>query len=202
MVEHKDIQNPADYSAKDYQKFRYLLFSDDTSKEEMEEICMTLAHLPTKEAKDLLEQFKTSERAGEVEWLECAIDENEFYYLSPENEQEERDFLAVKLIGEKDERIVELMGECDEHELTVRKYEIELAALRELIADNPELEHNISAIQDLMKIEQKRMEEVRRQIELEEQIQQKIRSSIQTERYKNLDPLIVQNIHLDGEEWE
>jgi|GEM_PF-3397390 len=38
--------------------------------------------------------------------------------------------------------------------------------------------------------------------ELEEQIQQKIRNSIQTARYKNLDPLIVQNIHLDGEEWE
>ncbi len=199
MVEHKDIQNPADFSAKDYQKFRYLLFSDDTSKEELEEICMTLAHLPTKEAKDLLEKFKTSERAGEVEWLECAIDENEFYYLSPENEQEERDFLAVKLIGEKDDRIVDLMTECDEHELAIRKFEIELAALRELLPDNPELEHNISAIHDAVLIEQSRLEEDRQQIELEERIQRKIRTSIQTERYKNLDPLTISEFHLNGE---
>jgi len=26
MVEHKDIQNPEDYGAKHYAKFRYLLF--------------------------------------------------------------------------------------------------------------------------------------------------------------------------------
>jgi len=35
--------------------------------------------------------------------------------------------------------------------------------------------------------------------ELEEEIQQKICSSIQTERYKDLDPLTISNIHLDGE---
>ncbi|MBN2244974.1 MAG: hypothetical protein JW755_03925, partial [Candidatus Aminicenantes bacterium] len=166
MVEHKDIQNPEDYSEKDYQRFNYLLLSDDTPKEELEEICMTLAHLPTKEAKDLLEKFKNSERAGEVEWLECAIDENEFYYLSPENEQEERDFLALKLIGEKDDLIVKLMGECDRHELAVRKYEIELAALEDLIPDDPELEHNISAIKDLIIWEKSHLEEARRQIEV------------------------------------
>jgi len=33
MVEHKDIQNPEDYSAKHYAKFRYLLFSDETPRE-------------------------------------------------------------------------------------------------------------------------------------------------------------------------
>jgi len=41
------LVGPEDYSAKDYAKFRYLLFSDETPREELEEICMTLAHLPT-----------------------------------------------------------------------------------------------------------------------------------------------------------
>ncbi|MBU0713118.1 hypothetical protein KKA87_14535, partial [bacterium] len=98
MVEHKDIQNPEDYGAKHYAKFRYLLFSDETSREELEEICMTLAHLPTDEARQILDEFKNSERAGEVGWLDCAIEENMFNYLSPENEQEERDFLALKMV--------------------------------------------------------------------------------------------------------
>jgi len=35
--------------------------------------------------------------------------------------------------------------------------------------------------------------------ELKEEIQQEIRTSIRTARYKNLDPLTISNIHLDGE---
>jgi len=85
MTEHKDIQNPEDYSEKDYQRFRYLLTSDDTPVEELEEICMTLAHLPTEEAKKILAEFKNSERAEEVGWLDFAIEENETWYLSPNN---------------------------------------------------------------------------------------------------------------------
>ncbi|MDD5766545.1 MAG: hypothetical protein PHW79_09915 [Candidatus Marinimicrobia bacterium] len=200
MVEHKDIQNPKDYSEKDYQRFDYLLFSDDTPQKELEEICMMLAHLPTKEAKDLLEKFKNSERAGEVDWLECAIDENEFNYLSPENDQEERDFLALKMVGEKDDLIVHLLGECDKHEYHIQKYEIELAALRELLPENPDLDSNISAIHDIIVWEKGHLEESGQQIEIEEKIKAKIRASIQTERLKNLDPMDIEHFHFDGEE--
>ncbi|HEU19088.1 MAG TPA: hypothetical protein ENO00_06865 [Deltaproteobacteria bacterium] len=150
MVEYKDIQNPEDFNEKDYQHFRYLLTSDDTPAEELEKICMTLAHLPTEYTKDLLEEFKTSERAGEVGWLECAIEENQFHLLMPENEKEERDFLALKMVGEKDDLILDLMCECDKHRLRIREYEIEKEALEKLLPQNPDLKYDISAIHDTL----------------------------------------------------
>jgi len=201
MVEHKDIQNPEDYSAKHYAKFRYLLFSDETPREELEDICMTLAHLPTEEARQILDEFKNSERAGEVGWLDCAIEENMFHYLSPENEQEERDFLALKMVGEKDDYIVELMGECDTHSLRIHKYEIEMEALEQLLPDDLELKYSISAIHDLLIMEKNHLEEAEQQIEIEEKIRMKIKESIQTERLKNLDPMDIRDFHFDGEDW-
>jgi ATP-dependent exoDNAse (exonuclease V) beta subunit len=77
MTQHIEIQNPEEYT---------LLFTDDTDKEKLEEICMTLAHLPTAEAAALLAKFNEHIRAKEVEWLTCAIEENQYLHLTPCNE--------------------------------------------------------------------------------------------------------------------
>ena len=79
MTKHKSIQKPEDYNDKDYQEFHDKLFSSSTPKSELEEICMTLAHLPTKKAQYLLKYFSESDRANEVEWLEFAIEEGQFW---------------------------------------------------------------------------------------------------------------------------
>jgi len=182
MTEHKKIQYPEDFSEKDYQYFRYKLFSDDATKEELEDICMSLVHLPTEEAKKLLEEFKHSERAAEVEWLEVAIEENQFHYLMPENEQEERDFLILKMIGEKDGMIVDLMGECQRHKYRIDKYEIESEALQHLLSENPDLEIDISVLHDLIVIEKNNLEEKEKEIEKIEKIRTRLKDMIKTER--------------------
>ncbi|MCD6205062.1 MAG: hypothetical protein J7L22_05315 [Candidatus Marinimicrobia bacterium] len=199
MTEHKKIQYPEDFSEKDYQYFRYKLFSDDATKEELEDICMSLVHLPTEEAKKLLEEFKHSERAAEVEWLEVAIEENQFHYLMPENEQEERDFLILKMIGEKDGMIVDLMGECQRHKYRIDKYEIESEALQHLLSENPDLEIDISVLHDLIVIEKNNLEEKEKEIEKIEKIRTRLKDMIKTERLKNLSPMDIKNFHFDGE---
>jgi len=199
MTEHKKIQYPEDFSEKDYQYFRYKLFSDDATKEELEDICMSLVHLPTEEAKKLLEEFKHSERAAEVEWLEVAIEENQFHYLMPENEQEERDFLILKMIGEKDGMIVDLMGECQRHKYRIDKYEIESEALQHLLSENPDLEIDISVLLDLIVIEKNNLEEKEKEIEKIEKIRTRLKDMIKTERLKNLSPMDIKNFHFDGE---
>ena len=73
MTEHKDIQDPKKYNEKDYEKFEYQLFAEDTPTEILKEIVMTLAHLPTKHAQNLLAKFNESDRAEEIEWLEPAM---------------------------------------------------------------------------------------------------------------------------------
>jgi len=205
MTQHKDVQNPKNYSEMHYKYFDAKLFSKETTREELEEICMTLAHLPTKEAQDLLDKFSKSERANEVEWLECAIDEGKHWYLSPTNEKEERDFLALKMLQMKDDEIVELMGKQDEHDFQIRTMNIELKALKKLAKgkdeNNEDIKYRIIALQDLIKMETASLEEVDKEIELQEKIQEKIKQSITTERYKDVDPMYMANCHFDGEVW-
>ena len=201
-----DIQDPEKFSEKDYQKFEYLLFAEDTPLEKREEIVMTLAHLPTKRAQELLKRFKESEMAEEIEWLEPAIEEGKMWTIWPENEQEERDMMALKLYHEKNESIVELMGKCQKYEYRISQYEIERQALETLqkseLPQNrkEELRYRLMAIQDMIRMEQNKLEQCRQDIEIEEQIAQTIKKSIQTERYKNLDPRDIAGFHFDGEE--
>jgi len=207
MTQHKDIKDPKNYSEMHYKYFEAKLFSKDTTREELEEICMTLAHLPTKEAQDLLDKFSKSKRANEVEWLECAIDEGKHWYLSPTNEQEERDYLALKMLQMKDDEIVELMGKRDEHDFQIQTMTIELQAFEKLAKEknnqneDNDLKYRIIALQDLIKMETASLEEVDKEIELQEKIQKKIKQSVTTKRYKDVDPMSMNEIHFDGEVW-
>ena len=166
---------------------------------------MTLAHLPTKRAQDLLARFKESERADEVEWLEPAIEEGKMWTIWPENEQEERDMLALKLYHKKDDHIVELMTQCDAIEYKMNQYEIELTALKELqkdrlnINDADEIKYKIITLTDLICVERKRLEKIRMDIELEEKIAEKIKAGIKTERYRDLESWDILGFHFDGE---
>ena len=192
MTQHKDIQDPKNYSEMHYKYFDAKLFSKETTKDELEDICMTLGHLPTKEAQDLLDKFKKSERASQVEWLECAIDEGKFHYLCSNNEKEERDMIALKLYLRKEDEIVELMGECQTYEFRLQQYQIELDALTKLqkeklsVSEKEDTKYRISALKDIITIEQSKLEEANTDIEMMEKINKKIKESVTTERYKNL----------------
>ncbi len=203
MTKHKDIQDPKKFSEAHYKFFNAKLFSKETSTEELRDICMTLAHLPTKEAQKLLDKFKESERAKEVEWLECAIDEGKYWYLSPNNEKEERDFLALKMLYKKDEKVVELMCKHDKHDFQIRTLNIELEALKKLAKEKSnkieDIKYRIIALQDLKKIETTSLKEVEKEIEIQEMIQEKIKQSITTERYKDMDPMYMSEVCFDGE---
>ena len=194
MVKHKDIQDPDDYSEKEYQLFEEILYSRKSSSKELEDVCMTLAHLPTKRAQDLLTRFKESERAEEVEWLEIALDEGKFHYLQPNNEKESRDFLALKVIREKDDHIIELMKKKEDYELNIKKFEIELEAMEKMQKEGSAIKENISALKDLIKMEKNCLRETKDEIEFEEKLQRKIRESIDTERYKDIDPMYMDDI--------
>ena len=206
MTEHKDIRDPKNYSEKDYKKFEYLLFAEDTETEALEEIVMTLAHLPTKRAQDLLAKFNESERAEEVEWLEPAMDEGKSLYICPDNDEEERDMTALKLCHKNNDHIVKLMGECDVSEYQIKQYEIELEALDKLQKEKlskdekEDIKYRIIAINDIIRMEKDKLNETKKDIALQEKINKKIMESIKTERYKDLEPWDINGFHFDGEE--
>ncbi len=207
MAEHKPIQDPKKFTEKDYQKFEYILLSENTTQEELEEIVMLLAHLPTKRAQDILKKFKQSARAEEVAWLDVAMEEGQAFYIWPQNEQEEKDLMALKLYHEKQDQIIEMMGEKDGREYQLERYRIELTALQALQKENvssqekEDLKYRLMALRDMIKIEENKLEEVKREIEFEEKSSQKIRESIRTKRYKNLESWDIAGFHFDGEAW-
>lgn len=201
MTQHKPIQNPEEYSGENYQTYERQLFDPTTPKETLENICMTLAHLPTAEAQTLLAKFRESGRAQEVSWLQCAIDEGQFHYLSPCNEQEDRDLLALKVVQELEDRIVELEIAWDKVNLRWRKDKIQLEAVQALQAEGELDEHATIYYDNEIPRQEQEMTKLREQIEELEKIMQRTRQSIQTERYKNIDTMTMRHYHFDGEDW-
>jgi len=206
MTEHKDIQDPKKYSKKDYDKFEYLLFAEDTSTDVLKDIIMTLAHLPTKRAQDLLARFKETDTAEEIEWLEPAMEEGKMWTIWPETEQEERDMTALKIYHEKNDHIVKLIGKCQVSEYRINKNEIELEALQKLQEEKlskeekENIKYRIMAIETEIQIEKNNLDETNIEIALQEKINKKIKESIKTVRYKNLESWDIAGFHFDGEE--
>ncbi len=205
MVTHKDIQDPKKYTERDYKKFEYLLFANDTSAEVVQDIVMTLAHLPTKRAQDLLNRFKETGAAKEIEWLELAVEEGKSWYIWPENEQEERDMTALKLFFKNEDRIVEMMGECQTSEYKIKQYEIELEALEKLQKgklskeEREEIKYKIIAVKEMIMLEKDRLERTNQEIKLQDKINDEIKESIKTERYKKLNQRDIAGFYFDGE---
>ncbi len=207
MTKHKDIQNPEDYTDKDYQKWEYLLLDPDTNRKDLEEIVMILAHLPTEEARELLKNFEQSDRADEVSWLEPAMEENEMWLLNPDTDQKARDMKAMKLSAKKQKIIVELMGKCDVYQYRIDLMNIEIDALNQMEKEETdeeqkkEIGYKISALHDIIIWEHNHLEEARADIDMEEKISERIEENVKTAEYKKLDFTTNEGWHFDGEEW-
>jgi hypothetical protein len=186
MTEHQDIQNPDDYTDKDYAKFEKKLFAPTTSVKQLEKICMTLAHLPTSRAQELLERFSQSDRAGEVIWLESAIEEGQFHYLAPTNEQEERDFLALEVIEDIEDELCDLQGKYDELQVTLDKRLIEHNAILELIRQGELNKDEAVGFEDAQRSMKSEMEGIANRLAVKEKTLAQIKQSITTERYKDI----------------
>ena len=214
LLSNKDLSHRLDelvrkydtqFKNKDFKKYEYLLFAENTPIEELKEIVMTLAHLPTKRAQSLLTKFCKSVRAKEVEWLEPAMDEGKILYIWLENDEEESDMLALKLYHKMNDQIIELMGEADVYEHKIRQYEIEKVALEklqneELSKDEKEdIKYRIIAIADIIKMEENHLDETKKEIIIQEKIIKKIKEGISTERYKNMVMKDISGFSFDGE---
>ena len=195
MTKHKNIQNPDDYGPEDYLIFERKLFSPHTNVEDLEEICMTLAHLSTKKAQVLLEKFKKSRRAREVVWLDTAIEEGKLHYLSPMNEEEERDYLALKVMQEMEDEIIELQVQYDEEKLELGKKEIEFSAVNDLVNNGELGSDEALGFPEYIHFLQSKMDDLSKEIEIKEKILAQIKKSIKTDRYKDVDTAVMRGVH-------
>ena len=206
MTQHKDIQDPKNYSEMHYKYFEAKLFSKETTKEELEDICMTLGHLPTKEAQDLLEKFSKSKRADEVEWLECAVEEGKHWYLSPTNEQEERDLIAHKLANECKDQILTKLSEIENIKFKMLQLEVKYKAIMDYIGNvkNPEketyLQLEVGGYEQQISLMKNKIYKLEEEIETQEKIKKILRNSIVTDKFKQLKPGDKVGWFFDGED--
>ncbi len=206
MPEHKNIQDPKNYSEAHYKFYETKLFSAETSTEELEDICMTLAHLPTKEAQDLLEKFKQSERAEEIEWLESAINEGKNLLLSPTDEQEERDLIAHKLANECYDKIIAKLGEIENIKFKMQQSEVKNKAVTDYLekAENEKKDVNllleISGYENQMILMKNEIYNLEEEIETQEKMKNILRNSIVSDKFKQLKPGNKVGWFFDGED--
>lgn len=195
MTGNKISHKQEELSEKDYQEMEKKLFSPSTPVSQLDKICMTLAHIPTKHAQDLLNKFKESNRAHLVIWLDMAVEEGQLHYLSPQTDQEERDFLALKVMQELEDEIINLQAKHDEAKLDLDKMEIKHEAVRELIKKGELDADEELGFHDIKVCIQADIEEFSQQITVKEKTFNQLKESIKTERYQNVDPMIMRNIH-------
>ncbi len=121
-------------------------------------------------------------------------DESE-HFLSPQTEQEEQDYLALKVMQEIEDEIVELEVERSQLQVEFDKKTIEHEAAQALI-QNGEIDAN-----DVQEILERRaqielaMQDLQRKVRIKEKVLEQIKESIKTERYKIVNPVAMRNIH-------
>lgn len=184
------------FSEADYLYYERRLFSSETQVEELEEICMMLAHLPIKRAQELLGKFRLNERAADVPWLDTAIEEGRYHYLAPQDEEEEREYLSLVLQHEMHDELIEMETELENLRRQIVKMKIRrdainvLAARGDLAAETLQLEN---ANDEMMT---KRMADLQRRITEKQKIIHYLKSNMTIERYKNVDPADINDLLL------
>jgi len=198
MTEHIAIQDPEDYSPEDLMRLAEVLFSPLSGVAELERVCMTLAHLPTPEAQDLLQRFTSSPRAAEVSWLECAVEEGQQVLMEPTNELEEREFLTLKVIQELIDESSELEVDLSLRRVSIEKAEIRLGALQALAAAGKCDPIAVLGVSDGLACDRHQLDELSEEIALKEAMIEHLRNAITTPRYRNTDPAFMRHVHWDA----
>lgn len=195
MEKNETTITDKELSKEKYKDYEKILSSNSSSVKDLESVCMTLAHIPSKNAQDILGKFRKSKRAHEVGWIECAIEEGKWWYMDPQNELEEREYLSLKIMQEIEDELIEFGIELDNIRLEMRKQEIEHKAIRDLVKNNKIDKDEALGLDDLEILNKSKIENLTDKIDLNEKIFSQIKGSIKTERYKDMDLSEMRSIH-------
>lgn len=169
----------------------------------------TLAHQGTKEALNEIADFiLKTEDADLRDFAEMALDEAEFLYYSPVNEQEEKDLLVAKMIKEHDEQLFSLISRYDCAKLELEKLEIEKDIDRKVCGvskKGQEVKSESRFSAEYYAIVKEKMEKIEADIDYESAWIKEAEKMIKTEKFKDFPVDVLDKLHFDGEEgslWE
>lgn len=162
------------------------------------------AHAGTQEALENLAKFIQNEKNESLrDYAECARDEAEFMYYSPQNEQEERDFLLARLIWRRQEKFWELEGKADTARLELKELNLDRQAHQKLMQKlkdkNKKKEWQYNFSEDYYFMVKQRLEEIEEEISYKAAWLEQARKLIKTKKYQVPPVHIFEHIHFDGE---
>lgn len=161
-----------------------------------------LAHAGTEEALEALRKFIRKEENEDLrDYAEIAQEEAEFNYYSPQNEQEEEDFLLARTIWRRQENLWELEGKADSARLELRELDLDRKAHQKLMASLTDKEkidlwkYNFS--EDYYFMIKQRVEELDEKIAYEAVWLEQARQLVKTKKYQTPPVHIFDHIHFD-----
>ena len=178
----------------DYFSLEQTLFDDQTSVQQLQQICLLLEHTADQSAQDLLQRFRQHQRSMDI-WQEKQSAEELFNYLAPQNGKEERDYLALKVMQELEDEVLELGIECEQGQLKLDKKAIEIEALQNLPHQGAVEDHLQAALQGEVAAIRQELQTLQQTIVVKEKVLAEIQQSITTTRYKSVDPTSMRYIH-------
>jgi hypothetical protein len=176
------------------------------NRETIQRKLTTLAHSRKKEALDKISDFITKTKDKDLRgFAQCAYDEAEFRYYSPENDEQEKKLLIAKLLKYHNDKLWKLMSRADSAKYELRELEIERgidqkifkAAHKTLKGWGYEEPGRFS--EDYCTIVKHKLAEIEVDIEYESAWLREAEKMIKTEKFKNLPSDFFEHMHFNGE---
>lgn len=177
---------------------------DKAGEEKISEL-IDLAHQGSQQSiEKLSEIIKTAKDEGLKATAKIAKEEAEYFYYSPENNQEEKDLLLMKMIRDReDSLIMDLESRAGAAKFELEKLDIEREVHQELLKVLPEdkqkdWQYNFS--EDYYTTVAGRLQEIEADIEYENRWLEMAKKLIKTKKYFDLPPDFFQHYHWDYED--
>ncbi len=163
------------------------------------------AHEGSQESLKKLEDFIVKEKNKDLrDYANLAYNEALYFYYSPQNEQDENDFLLSKMIKNREDRFWRLMSEADAAKLELKKLDLErkvhLQLLRHLGKDKKREEdwkYNFS--EDYYVTVKNKLIESEDELAYESRWFEEARKMIKNKKYLKVPEEVFEHTHWDGE---
>jgi hypothetical protein len=175
-------------------------------KETVQRKLTALAHSGTKDALEKISEFIIKTEDKDLRgFAQCAYDEAEFFYYSPENESQEKELLVAKMLKFHNDKLRKLLNRVDSARYELRELEIEREIDKKIFksAHRSEkgwgYEEPSRFSEDYCMIVRNKLTEIEADIEYESAWIKEAEKMIKTEKFKNLPDDFFDHMHFDGE---
>lgn len=177
---------------------------------EIEISLVNLAHAGTEEAVNSLYEFIQKEKNESLrDYAKIALEEAEFFYYSPDTDQEERDFLLARSIYRRQEQLWHLESKADSCRLKLQEMDLGRKVHRQIIKGTAVKEKNdawkYNFSEEFYFMVKNRLGEIEDEMAYEAAWLKEAREQIKTKKYLSIPWHIFEHIRFDadaGSIWE